>query len=304
MPRSRRVTGVVVVGALAWFGAAGCAGAIGTPTGESPGPTASRVLPTPNLAEPTPADPAQILRATVVPLLLTSLPSPDGRLRAEIVTYVCTPVEGEQAYALDQLAIRGSNPDSPWVADEQLQACGGLGAYGLGGLYWSSDSQRFYYTPAREGVPDGCGMWLPPIAFADVQRKIVRELGAGVLSPDGSILAVHQEAEILLWDVDLGEIGRSPLAVPDIGLGAVAWSPDGRALAYLQVRGDCMPEGKAHVVRLMLDGLKADLLLESESPVFGGLIWPDPGYLELVDADGGRWRLDLASRILTAEPEA
>ena len=145
-------------------------------------------------------------------------------------------------------------------------------------------------------------MWLPPIAFADVQRKIVRELGAGVLSPDGGILAVYQEAEILLWDVDLGEIGRSPLAVPGVGLAAVAWSPDGHALAYLQVHGDCMPEGKAHVVRLMLDGLKADLLLESDSPVFGGLMWPGPEYLELVDADGGRWRLDLTSRVLTAEP--
>jgi len=182
MPRSRNVTGVAVVGVLAWFGAAGFAAEVGTPTAESPEPTASRVLPTLTLAQPTPADPAEVLRATVVPRLLASLPSPDGKLRAEIVTYACTPVEGEQAYALDQLVIRGSNPDSSWVADEQLQACGGLGAYGLGGLYRSSDSQRFYSTPAREGVPDGCGMWFPPIAFADVQRRFVRELGAGVLS--------------------------------------------------------------------------------------------------------------------------
>lgn len=65
--------------------------------------------------------------------------------------------------------------------------------------------------------------------------------------------------------------------------------------------GDCTIEGKTQIARLTLDGLQTDLLLESESPAFGGLTWPVSAYLELVDVDGGRWRLHLASRILTAE---
>lgn len=249
------------------------------------------------------ADPADVLRRTVLPLTLFSLPSPDGKLRAEILTYACTPVEAEQAYALDQLVLRGSAPDISWIADEQLQACGGLGASGLGGLYWSPDSRRLFYTPAREGAPDGCGMWwAPPIAYADVKTRRVEELGGGVLSPDRASLAVSRSTEILLWDLNLGEIGRSPVAFPDLARAEMAWSPDGRALAYLQVGGDCKPEGKTEVARLTLESMQTDLLLESESPAFGGLTWPVSAYLELVDVDGGRWRLHMVSRILTAEP--
>ena len=123
-----------------------------------------------------------------------------------------------------------------------------------------------------------------------------------MMSPDGSLLAISRPSGIVLWQVDQGEIGRSPLVVPDVGLGALAWSPDSRALAYLQVGGDCTIEGKTQIARLTLDGLQTDLLLESESPACGGLKWPVSAYLELVDVDGGRWRLHLASRIPTAEP--
>ena len=73
-------------------------------------------------------------------------------------------------------------------------------------------------------------------------------------------------------------------------------------LAYLQAGGECTPEGKTQVARLTLESMQTDLLLESESPAFGGLTWPVSAHLELVDVDGGRWRLHMVSRILTAEP--
>lgn len=203
MPWAQTGTGVAIMGCFAALGAVGCGAGVASPAVGDLEPTASQAVPTPILA-----DPADVLRQTVLPLTLFSLPSPDGKLRAEILTYACTLVEGEQAYALDQHGIHGCSPERSWVADEQLQACGGLGASGLGGLYWSPDVQRFYYTPAREGVPGRCGMWwAPPIAYVDVKTRVAQELGSGVMSPVGSLLAISQTSGIVLWQVNRGEIG-------------------------------------------------------------------------------------------------
>ena len=168
MPRAQTGTGVAIMGCFAALGAEGCAAGVARPAVGDLEPTASQAVPTPTLA-----DPADVLRQTVLPQTLFSLPSPGGKSRAEILTYACTPVEAEQAYALDQLVIHGGSPERSWVANEQLQACGRPGASGLGGVYWSPDGQRFYYAPAREGVPDGCGMWwAPPIAYVDVKTRV------------------------------------------------------------------------------------------------------------------------------------
>jgi len=208
MPRARMGTGVATMGCFAALGAVGCAAGVARPAVGDLEPTASQAVPTATLDEPTPADPADVLRQTVLPQSLFSFPSPDGKLRAEIRTYACTLVEAEQAYALDQHVIHGRSRERSCVADEQLQACGELGASGLGGLYWSPDGQRFYYTPAREGVPDGCGMWwAPPIAYVDVKTRVAQELRSGVMSPDGSLLAISQTSGIVLWHVNQGEIG-------------------------------------------------------------------------------------------------
>ena len=44
---------------------------------------------------------------------------------------------------------------APWTVETQLLYCGGIGASGLEGKFWSPDSRFFYYTNAREGWPDG-----------------------------------------------------------------------------------------------------------------------------------------------------
>ena len=61
--------------------------------------------------------------------------------------------------------------------------CGGIGAGGLVGLYWSPKSEHFYFITVREGVPDGvCWYWYPNIYFSNINDRTVKMLGGGVLS--------------------------------------------------------------------------------------------------------------------------
>ena len=66
----------------------------------------------------------------------------------------------------------------------QLISCGGLGAYGLAGSFWSGTSRFYYFTNAAHGVPDGCGYWLPPLLRLDLTDWSITDLGSGTLSPN------------------------------------------------------------------------------------------------------------------------
>jgi hypothetical protein len=101
--------------------------------------------------------------------LYGTYPSPDRRWQAEVVIHPCVPV-GEGQHAYEVLNLIQLDSQNSQLVDQQLLACGGLGAYGLAGLFWSSDSRYFYYTDGREGVPDGCGgFWEQPIRRIDTQ---------------------------------------------------------------------------------------------------------------------------------------
>jgi hypothetical protein len=211
-------------------------------------------------------------------------------------------VEGEGEYALDELLVEVIASGESWLAAEQLQACGGLGAFGLQSLIWSPESRLLYYTTAREGVPDGCGFWLKPFAVADIQRQQASVLGGGVLSPDGRNLALWQASDLVVWHLDEGETARFPLAAPDLLPGPLAWAPDSSALAYLQFGGVCQPEPPSHLVRVDLGSRQAQLLLTSADPVLGGLEWKEADILTLWDAAGQRWEYALDQSRLSRAP--
>lgn len=73
--------------------------------------------------------------------------------------YDCVPVGAVEENAYEQLKLIQIDNSVAKIVDNQLRSCGGLGAFGLAGLFWSPNSSYFYYTNAREGVPDGCGYW-------------------------------------------------------------------------------------------------------------------------------------------------
>lgn len=301
LPLKRRLWPTLVVGLVGVMVAA-CEGSPASPTSTvlpalAPPATATRIA-----AEPTPAPIASLVRAHASAEVRSVLESPDGRLRALVLTYGCTPVEGEGEYALDEVVVETIATGERWLAAEQLQACGGLGAFGLETLFWSPGSRLLYYSTAREGVPDGCGFWLKPISVVDTLSRQSEELGGGVLSPDGRSLALWQAPDLVVWQLDEGETARSPRVVQELPPGPIAWAPDGSSLAYLQFSGVCQPEPPSYLVLVSLGSSDSRTLLTSSDPVLGGLEWRDAGIITLWDEAGQRWEYDLAQSRLLQKP--
>jgi len=247
-------------------------------------------------------DIAGILVATVQPRIYDSRLSPDGKWRAEVVIYDCAPVHGLDENAFEQLKLIRVSDGAESVADSQLQYCGGIGAFGLAGLFWSPNSRYFYYTHAREGVPDGCGYWERPINRLDATTLHVEPLGGGSLSPDGTKLATWYYQDLVVWDINRREIARAPAAALDAEQGPITWSPNSQALVYIQFASYCPLSGKSYVVRLDLPKLQQTLLLESETPSFGSANWETLGELRLFDENGKEWWYSFATEELKPAP--
>ena len=213
--------------------------------------------------------------------------SPIGRWRADVVATECIPVEGTEGRQVEQLRIVQVDRGTERVIESQLLVCGGaLGAYGLSGLFWSPNSQAFYYTTAREGVPDGSGglCWNRPLIRLDVVRGTTERLGEiWARSPQGTTLALWQEGDLILWSLDDSEIARSRTVIPEADVCQIAWSPDGEALAYVQSACPlCVPVGFA-VVRLDLGELSHTVVLELEDENhLPTIAWDVPGQIRLV----------------------
>jgi hypothetical protein len=248
------------------------------------------------------SDPVATVMAAAAPAIRTPLTSPDGHWRAEVASYPCTPTaEGELAY--ERLTLTDTRTGATTVVATQTIACGGLGAYGLAGLFWSANSRYLYFTTAHEGVPDGCGdYWQPPISRLDVTSRATSELSGGALSPGRTRLATWQGRTLAIWDVEGGDAITVTPARTDLPIGPIAWSPDDRALVYLQVASHCPLMGDSTLVRFDLPAATQAVLLESATPTFGGVRWDDPDTLILTDAAGKAWRYDLATSELSAVP--
>jgi WD40 repeat protein len=241
--------------------------------------------------------------ATGQPRVSAPYLSPDGQWRAEVIIYDCVHVFGVDPYAYEQLKIVRVNDGMERVVADQLRFCGGLGAYGLGGRFWSPNSRYFYFTDAREGVPDGGGCyWERPLFVVEAASGDVERLAPGPLSPDRTMIAMQRGTELVLWSLDDGEIASNPLVIPDTAVGAMAWSPDGQALVYLQTASNCQPFGKSSIIRLDVRELKHTLLLESETPGFIGVIWDAPHRIRLFDEQGKEWRYNFVTQELKPAP--
>jgi hypothetical protein len=207
------------------------------------------------------------------------------------------------ANAVEMLKLIRVSDQTEIIVENMLLTCGGVGAYGIGGLFWSPNNQFFYYTDARESVPDGlCGYWARPIKRVDVDTQEVEPVGGGHIAPDKTKLAFWQDGEIIIWGLDEGEIARVPPTKSEAFQNEIAWSPDSQSLLYLQTELDCYPFGKSYVTRLDLLRMTQNLLLESEAPSFSWLTWDVPNRITLVDEQGNRWRYNLVSKELSPAP--
>jgi len=306
---------------------AGCTGrpVPGTPGGQAdaaPSVTPPEpIIPTPSepkatrTASPQPATPAPTptpdALGTVVASQQPSVeshPSPDGRWIAEILVYDCVQVSEEQENAYQELRLTEVETGEPVTVDSQFLFCGGLGASGLGGRFWSADSRFFYYTNARTGVPDGCGYFTSPYLRVDTQDFSAEYLGMGSVSPDERKLAVwwegdsevRQNGRLAIWDIQGELLGIAVLPPPIVLAGPIAWSPDSRSVAFLTSEGSC-PLGLTALGRMQLDMMIPVVILQSADPSFGELSWDAPSLVTLTDEQGGSWTYNFASRELLAE---
>ncbi|MFA5787877.1 MAG: WD40 repeat domain-containing protein [Actinomycetota bacterium] len=239
---------------------------------------------------------AQALVGTVQPTTYASYPSPDGEWRVDVVIYACTIVDPEtqQENSLEQLILVSAADGSRSVLDTQMLNCGGLGAAGFEGLFWTPDGAHFYYTRARDGVPDGCGYWEKPLGRFNIIEGQAEYVGGGPFSPDGSRIATWIDHSLTLWDVSGDRIGSVPHPIEDAFPGPIAWSPNGLSVAYLLSEGYC-PLGTTHLVRMDLGTLNPVVVLSSIAPSFAGIVWDGPNRVIVSDEQSTTWSYDFDS---------
>jgi hypothetical protein len=231
--------------------------------------------------------------------------SPDGR-RAEVLIYDCVAVGDDPAMqqSFELLRIVDVAAGMEYQIDSQLINCGGLGAFGLDILQWSADGRYLFYTPHREGGPDGaCRPWARSIVAVNTADWTRTTLDQAAASPDGTKLAGWLESRELVIYGDGGELGRVAAAGTPPNVSLPVWSPDGSALAYLQFSSSCgEAAGESAVALVDAATLESRVLVTQTTPEFESVEWIDQGRLLLTGLlDSGRWVYDLATGQLSPE---
>jgi len=254
----------------------------------------------------------ETLKKTVDPELAALSTSPDGRWRVVRLTYPCKAVGDnplkENAYEILQ-AIR--TVDSlVFPIDEQYQNCGGVGAYGLGEIRWSTNSRYYYYTDARVGVPDGGGLgWMPTLFRYDTVTHQVETIGPAVLSPDGNEIAAAEvwvneqwwfsPRALVIWDINGLELTRFETRFGEDtvwGKLHAAWSPTEPALVYIEM--ECLQRVKCKSWLYFVNRTSGqrELLLQEWTPAIEAVGWESPGQLHLTDANYEKWVFNLSDQ--------
>jgi hypothetical protein len=266
-----------------------------TPTPKPTQTPAPTFTPTPDL---TAAAQVELIMESEQPQITARSASPDGLWQVELVRYECLPTgeDQEQAYELLRL-VREEDGHEKILAD-QLQNCGGLGAYGLGIVHWAADSQALYYTTSAHGLPDGLAFsWYPPLFRYDLSKEETTSLRLGPLARDGVTMAYpnNQEMVLYLWDLDRGEIARFPATLPaglpSASIYDIHWSRDGGSLIYIEAENANAGSGQARLVKLDLTSFEQQVIYEVEDGTLFWVLW-----------DGGReihFMVNFESRQLT-----
>ncbi|MGW8181642.1 MAG: hypothetical protein ACWGQW_23170 [bacterium] len=242
----------------------------------------------------TPVDAQSRLLTEVPPRIHGSYPSPDGNWEAQVIIYDCTRIDPEApgGNSLEQLVLIRLADSMRTVVDNQFIYCGGLGSFGLEGRFWTNDSKFFFYTSAREGVPDGCGyLWARPLLRVDISDPNPAHFGPSVISPDGKMIAAWISGQLEIWETSGDQIAIAQTPVSEPNTGPIVWSPDNRSVAYL-LSDPCMI-GETYVVTVALADMEPVLVLTSENPSFFDLSWNNLNTLTLLDGERNAWSLNL-----------
>lgn len=212
--------------------------------------------------------------AQTEPISMVDTLTPDGRWQIEITRYDCTPVdvpdaEEPQPMSYEVMMVDDTtDEEEPQMITSQLINCGGFGGYGLALLNFSPDSRYLYYTDAREGFPDGGGFWLRPVIRLDTEDLTSENLGGGVFSRDGSMLATWQSQQPVVNIYNTQEV--EPLATFEVTgdhilLSELFWLPDSSGV--IVVEADDYIATSAIVSLIDIETLEKTVILETGTEV-------------------------------------
>lgn len=230
--------------------------------------------------------------ATVTPNILQKYKSPDGKIQAEVIVYSCTSLASveEDSYSYEILKITNLENKREWIAETQVISCQGVGAAGLGGLFWSKNSRYFYYTTSLNGVPDGGSTgWMGSFSRFDVYTGDKLSLKGLIFSPDKLKIAAGEGQDLVVWDLNGDELahfqgkGVVPDGFADAWVHYFAWSPDSHSLAYIITLVPSTPTPSISFVLISnLELKQSTLLLESTNPEFIEVHWKSQNHLSLL----------------------
>lgn len=282
---------------------------------QAPVATGARAL---EVLTPTPADAQQtaISATRLPPIDLTQMTgdswfsiSPDGNWTAQV--QVAYPFDkngvttGDQYYV--RLEVMKYDGSLNWTALDKWSDWG-LGYTIPANLHWRQDSRRLYFS--EQAVAEGCLIFGNENGLYEVNLEdgYVREIsgqtyGELQASPDGQRIAILSDKVIALRDFSGAQIAQSKLDFieGDWQAGKLIWSPDGKMLAFTVMFNPCGPPDSSSVYRMNVDTGNLVALVEQDERVFVASKWLPDGKVELVDAAGGIWHIDAATRTLKKE---
>ncbi|MEP6896726.1 MAG: hypothetical protein ABI986_14065 [Chloroflexota bacterium] len=203
----------------------------------------------------------QAIISTIARSRIAEHPSPDRKWSVAVDRYECSSSSnaGDTArIAYEQIRLIDLSNSKETVIADQIQNCDGLGMFGFSGLYWSPSHRYFYYNDSREGQPDGgCGNYFsPPLYRLDTKTMDVIKLESGFLSPDGQKLVMWHKQEIIIWDLDQGEVGSVTPSESKLFNGRLWWSQKSDSVLFLQTEFECVLNfGKLYITRLDMSNL-------------------------------------------------
>jgi hypothetical protein len=240
-----------------------------------------------------------VIQSTITPRVFQSFPSPDGKWQAEVILYDCARITSPDQDFPSAYELLNINTTT---VETQLLACGGLGAAGLAGYFWTADSRFFYYTNASEGFPDGGYPWRRPISRFDVTSGKSETLGEAVALHDQQKIAGAQGADLVIWDLNSAAVTRFPGQLQEQAyINWIAWSPDGQSLVYLTQTNyqEAFPYPSI-LNRVVLDTQEKTQLLGTNDPPIIQVDWTEPNLLQLLSfGTQHRYTYDLDSKRLS-----
>jgi hypothetical protein len=232
---------------------------------------------------------ARHIMEIVQPKIIERSASPDGEWQAELVRYDCVPTQGEQEQAYELLYLVNLRTGTEVILADQLRYCEGLGAYGLGIAYWTMEGRYLYYTKSAHGQPDGGSTtWYRSLTRYDLIQDESIDLLWGPLAPDGVTMAFPdlEKQDLILWDLDHGEVARIPSSlppeVPGAAIHGIAWSPDGNSLVHIESGNFNPPETNSWLMHLDLTTFEIKILHEAENSEFCCTEWVSQGEIKFL----------------------